>query len=232
MFNKPVLSGGNMQKHTQNIKVNDLEVNATCLNNEVNQNNYSDPTLNTEANDTEINKVKSKKPVSRKRKNDDDDRYDYNHSFTNQMRYENMIQCCPPKDTLSELIYNNDIATLERKLQENIDPNERDTEGNSFSWTPLYWGVKLERVECVQLLLSYGANINIVVNDCEECCGTVLDLATLRGNDDMENLLREFAQREDINLGQAFKAIRTKLRGKAPAFNFRYYGKKKVQEAA
>ena len=44
-------------------------------------------------------------------------------------------------------------------------------------------------------------------------------------------MIREFAEKDDINLGQSFKAIRTKLRGKAPAFNFRYYTKKGQEQA-
>jgi len=84
----------------------------------------------------------------------------------------------------------------------------------------------------MKVLLEAGANINLVVNDCDECCGTVLDLATIRGDDEIEDILREYAEKEDINFGQSFKAIRTKLRGKAPAFNFRYYGKAKKDEAA
>ena len=42
---------------------------------------------------------------------------------------------------------------------------------------------------------------------------------------DDKDLQREFAEKEDLSFSQSFKAIRTKLRGKSPAFNFRYYGK-------
>ena len=152
--------------------------------------------------------------------------YDKNHNVSNKIR-EETISHRPPKNTLSELIYLNKLLELEKRLKTKTDPNSRDEQGSTFSWTPLYWGVKMGRFDCVKLLLNYGADINIVVNDHEECCGTVLDLATLRSDMEMEIILREFAEKEDVNLGQAFKAIRTKLRGKAPAFNFRYYGKKK-----
>ena len=152
--------------------------------------------------------------------------YDKNHNVSNKIRSE-IISYRPPKNSLSELIYLDKSLELEKKLKSQTDPNRRDEEGETHSWTPLYWGVKMGHVECVKLLLTYGADINIVVNDHDECCGTVLDLATLRSDDEMELILREFAEKEDVNLGQAFKAIRTKLRGKAPAFNFRYYGKKK-----
>lgn len=137
----------------------------------------------------------------------------------------------PPTDSLSEIVFNNNIEALEIFLLENIEEvNERDNSGSTCSWTPLYWSVKLKRLECMKMLLEAGANINLVINDCDECCGTVLDLATIRGDDLTEEVLREYAEKEDINFGQSFKAIRTKLRGKAPAFNFRYYGKNKKDE--
>ncbi len=148
----------------------------------------------------------------------------------NRNRYNDpQILYRPPKNSLSNLVLENEIEILKVKLLE-IDPNERDVSGYTASWTPLYWSVKLNRVECVRLLLEGGADINMVVNDIEECCGTVLDLATLRGDDIMENLLREYAVKDEVNFGQAFKAIRTKLRGKAPAFNFRYCGKARAED--
>lgn len=160
----------------------------------------------------------------------------------------------PPKDSLSKFVFENDISKLEEKISIKVNSinvdflnkdeinveksiendlelcsliNKRDEIGFTASWTPLYWSVKLNRIECVKLLLNHGADVNMVINDFEECCGTVLDLATLRGDDEMESLLREHAKTEEANFGQSFKAIRSKLRGKAPAFNFRYYGKKK-----
>ena len=163
-------------------------------------------------------------------KNNDYD-FDLIHGITNQIRIEEEISQ-PVKNSLSYLVYHNKTKELKKRLQTQESPDARDVNGDSCSWTPLYWGVKLRRIECVQLLLEFGADINIVINDFDECCGTVLDLATLRNDDELENLLRKFAEKEDINLGQSFKAIRSKLRGKAPAFNFRYYGKKKLQEAA
>lgn len=153
--------------------------------------------------------------------------YDRKHRVSNQIRLETILTYTPPKNSLSELIFLNKPSELEKKLKSNVDLNQRDEEGKTFSWTPLYWGVKMGHVECVKILLNHGADINIVVNDSEECCGTVLDLATLRNDEEMEVILREYAEKEDVSLGQSFKAIRTKLRGKAPAFNFRYYGKKK-----
>lgn len=140
------------------------------------------------------------------------------------------LEYTPPKNSLSELIFQNKKESLVRKLK-NTNPNIRDSQGQTSSWTPLYWSVKLNRLDCVKILLDHGADINMIVNDLGECYGTVLDLATLRGDEIMENLLREYAKKEDINFGQSFRAIRTKLRGKAPAFNFRYYGKNKREAA-
>ncbi len=135
----------------------------------------------------------------------------------------------PPKNSLAELVYHEKIDELKTKIKKGkgkVDLDARDNIGATASWTPLYWGVKFQKVDCVRLLLDSGANINTVVNDLEECCGTVLDLAILRGDSEMETLLREFAEKEEVNLNVTFKAIRTKLRGKAPAFNFNSYGKK------
>lgn len=169
-------------------------------------------------------------------KNEKSKFYDYKHQVTNFIREEIIIQHRPPKGSISELIFLNSIEELHQLLISSdldIDINATDSIGSTYSWTPLYWAVKLKRLECVQLLLDCGVDINTVINDCEECCGTVLDLATLRDDQEMEDLLRAYAEKEDVNLGQSFKAIRTKLRGKAPAFNFRYYGKpKKDSEAA
>ncbi len=138
----------------------------------------------------------------------------------------------PPKGSISELIFFNDIKGLEQQIIEgSIDLNLTDSVGSTHTWTPLYWSVKLRRIECINILLENGADMNLVINDSEECCGTVLDLATLREDDEIEELLREHAEKEDVNLGQSFKAIRTKLRGKAPAFNFRYYSKNTPQES-
>jgi ankyrin repeat protein len=138
----------------------------------------------------------------------------------------------PPKESLSYFVYHNKIDDLKSILNLNeIDPNTRDEIGSTASWTPLYWCVKMGRLDCARILLEFGAEINLVINDFEECCGTVLDLAILKNDNIMEDLLRDFAEKDDINLGQSFKAIRTKLRGKAPAFNFRYYTKKGQEQA-
>lgn len=146
-------------------------------------------------------------------------------------REERQINYKPPSNSLSEIIFNNSIIELEIFLNKNIDNiNERDNLGATCSWTPLYWSVKLQRLECMKMLLDAGANINLVINDSDECCGTVLDLATIRGDNIVEDILRQYAEKDDINFGQSFKAIRTKLRGKAPAFNFRYYGKARLED--
>lgn len=167
--------------------------------------------------------------VNNKKSKIDSDFYDHKSNITNYIREEIILQHRPPKNSLSELIFNNEINKLEQILtSKDIDPNTPDNCGSTHSWTPLYWAVKMRRLECMQILLNFGVDINVVIHDCDECCGTVLDLATLREDKEIENILREFAEKEDVNLGQSYKAIRTKLRGKAPAFNFRYFGKKKV----
>lgn len=158
---------------------------------------------------------------------------DQKHNVINSFREETISDCRPPQGSLSELVFLNKIKEIKLALsQEDFLSNNRDGSGTSCSWTPLYWAVKLRKYDIVELLLENGANINIVVNDCEECCGTVLDLATLRGDDEIEVLLRAYAEKEEVEFGQSFKPVRTKLRGKAPAFNFRYYSKKKIEEAA
>jgi ankyrin repeat protein len=130
----------------------------------------------------------------------------------------------PPKNTISELVFKNDLKSLKKKLQKgNVDLDARDGVGYTASWTPLYWGVKYENNECVQLLLEHGANPNIVINDLDECCGTVLDLALLREDTIIEEIIRQYVNNDDINVNVTFKAIRTKLRGKSPSFNFNSY---------
>jgi hypothetical protein len=157
--------------------------------------------------------------------------YSDKEQIITNFREETQLEHRPPKKTLSDLVFNNKLSELRKQLEKGIvDLNERDNLGTTCSWTPLYWSVKLKRIECMKLLLQYGSNINLVINDYDECCGTVLDLATIRGDEHIEFILREFAEKEDVNLGQSFKAIRTKLRGKAPAFNFRYYGKNKKED--
>lgn len=156
--------------------------------------------------------------------------FDLIHSISNQYRCDDLA-FQPVKNSLSYLVYHNKIKELENKLKNGTDPNHRDSCGESCSWTPLYWSVKLRHIECTKVLLKFGASINLVINDFDECCGTVLDLAILREDNEMEKLLRDFAEQEDVNFGQSFKAIRSKLRGKAPAFNFKYYGKKKEEAA-
>lgn len=151
---------------------------------------------------------------------------DLKHNVSNLIREEIKTSYQPSKNSISELVFNNNIEGLLKKINKNtIDFNLRDGEGATSSWTPLYWAVKLSKIDMITILLNNGADINLVINDSEECCGTVLDLATIRGDVEIESLLRTFATKEDVSFGQAFKAIRTKLRGKAPSFNFRNYSK-------
>lgn len=120
------------------------------------------------------------------------------------------------------LIKNNDINSLENFLKNNnVNLNHRDETENSCSWTPLYWSVKLNQVEIVDLLISHGADINLVVNDPFECYGTALDLATLLGHEEIENVMRKYMIQENEGKS-AYKAIRTKLRSSnTHAFNFK-----------
>jgi ankyrin repeat protein len=184
------------------------------------------------ANDENITDFKQANQEYKKTKTkskQDNETYDSLYGNTNSLKSKSQNK--PPKNSLSDLVYSNKLAELEKRLNcETVNIDCRDEEGITASWTPLYWSVKFRKIECAKLLLTYGADINMVVNDLEECCGTVLDLATLRCDDEMEAILREFAEKDDINLGVTFKAIRTKLRGKAPAFHFNGFGKKKSEE--
>lgn len=145
--------------------------------------------------------------------------------------------CCfnytPPTKSISHFIFQNDLENLIRHIEnqignEKFDLNQCDEIGETASWTPLYWAVKLNKIDFVKCLLEKGADVNVVINDYNECCGTALDLAMLRGYDSIELVLKEYMEKEAIkNQKGGFKNIRTKPRGKAPAFNFKYYGKKK-----
>lgn len=126
------------------------------------------------------------------------------------------------KYDIAYLIKGNQINDISRLLKENIlCPNHRDDDGLTSSWTPLYWAVKLNKLECVKLFLANGADINLVINDPTECYGTALDLATLLGHEDIEDVLRQYMN--DENDGKsAYKAVRSKLRSaNAQAFNFK-----------
>lgn len=162
-------------------------------------------------------------------KNDNDNIsgiYDYYLSTIEVSNQEKL----PPKNSISELIFKNKVSLLKKKIDsENIDLDSRDNVGPTASWTPLYWSVKYRKIECIRLLLEHGANLNIVVNDLDECCGTVLDLAILRGDCEIESILREFANNDETNINITFKAIRTKLRGKSPSFNFNSYAGKNIK---
>ena len=145
--------------------------------------------------------------------------------------------CCfnyiPPLKSISHFVFHNDFSSLARLIENQLgtdgfDLNQRDETGETASWTPLYWSVKLNKIDFVKYLLEQGADVNIVINDYDECCGTALDLAMLRGYEVMEKILKEHMEKDSNNTAQkGFKNIRTKPRGKAPAFNFKYYGKKK-----
>lgn len=222
-----MLSGETMHKNTEQVSPKPTSKKKLKMESEISSNTVL------EVNATETTTISQRPKSTKKAKDTHQENFDQKHSVTNQFREETLSEHRPPKGSLSELVFFNNLEILETALsEEDIDPNMRDGIGATCSWTPLYWAVKLMKYDAVKLLLESGSNINIVVNDCEECCGTVLDLATLRGDEDMETLLREFGEKEDVEFGQSFKAIRTKLRGKAPAFNFRYYGKKKLEEAA
>jgi hypothetical protein len=185
------------------------------------------------ANDEKIIEVQQANQEYKKSKKSQlrQDEESYDSLYINKDYINAICRNQPPKNSLSDLVYSERIDELLEKLNcEDINIDSRDEEGPTASWTPLYWSVKFRKIECAKLLLTYGADINMVVNDLDECCGTVLDLATLRCDDEMETLLRDFAEKDDINLGVTFKAIRTKLRGKAPAFHFNGFGKKKADE--
>ncbi len=144
------------------------------------------------------------------------------YGFINNFREQ--ITHTPPANTLSYYVFHKNLDELKKiLLSSKYNVNSRDENGISSSWTPLYWAVKLRDSNKTKILLEYGASINIVINDLEECCGTVLDLATLRNDEEIEKILRDYIEKEDVSTGQSFKAIRTKLRGKAPSFNFRQY---------
>lgn len=152
--------------------------------------------------------------------------YEIGNGYVKCLRNNIIIEQQPPFESLSYYVVHNMINILKEKLlDEDLSPNCRDDFGVTCSWTPLYWSVKIRNLEATKILLEFGADINLVIHDFHECCGTVLDLATLREDLLMENILRQAADLSGVNLGQSFKALRTKLRGKAPAFNFRHYGK-------
>ncbi len=146
--------------------------------------------------------------------------YDYYMSSVTISNQEKI----PPKNSISELVFKNKISLLKKKLAAgDINLDSRDNVGPTASWTPLYWSVKYRQLDCIRLLLQHGASLNIVVNDLDECCGTVLDLAILRNDMEIESILREFVHNDETSLNVTFKAIRTKLRGKSPSFNFNSY---------
>lgn len=125
----------------------------------------------------------------------------------------------PPKSSLSILIYLNDIPNIKNKIKESKDCfNITDNEGFSSSWTPLYWAVKLRRIECIKILLENGVNINTVVHDLDECCGTVLDLVSIRKDTDIENILRTYMDQDTLNQLNltTYTSLKTRPRGGKP----------------
>lgn len=147
--------------------------------------------------------------------------YEIGQGYIKCLHSNTLIKREPEKDSLSYFIVHNQLEKLTEMLENGIDPNERDLGGVTCSWTPLYWSSKLRNIEAIKILLEYGADINLVVHDDDEICGTVLDLASLRLDNELEELLRESARETGTSLSNSFKAIRFKCRGKAPSFDFR-----------
>ena len=131
----------------------------------------------------------------------------------------------PSRNSIAHLIIKNDLKNLKKKVtKQNV--NQREDKNLVSSFTPLYWAVKYKRLEAAEILLNSGANVNLVINDLEECCGTALDLACLRDDQAMEELLRKYTDKEKIDQNTSYRAIRSKLRGKStPGFSFRYVAK-------
>lgn len=147
--------------------------------------------------------------------------YEIGQGYIKCLQSNRIIKREPEKDSLSYFIVHNNLEKLTEMLENGIDPNERDLAGVTCSWTPLYWSSKLRNIEAIKILLEYGADINLVIHDDDEICGTVLDLASLRLDNELEELLRESARETGTSLSNSFKAIRFKCRGKAPSFDFR-----------
>ena len=147
--------------------------------------------------------------------------YEIGKGYIKCLKSNTLIRREPESNSLSYFIVHNDLNSLKDKLEEGIDPNDRDSIGVTCSWTPLYWSAKLRNLDAIKILLSYGASLNLVIHDEDEICGTVMDLATLRKDGELENILRESAQDNGVSLSNSFKALRVKCRGKAPSFDFR-----------
>lgn len=143
------------------------------------------------------------------------------------------IQNMPEVGSIGKMIFDNNkeaIMQLVKQSNNILDLiNSRDNTEDSYSWTPLYWGVKLQRKEIISILLQHGADINQVVNDTTECCGTALDLATLRGDLEIIELLESFAESKDISTSLQYQNMRTKPKGREKrVFNYDYYSKKNL----
>lgn len=168
--------------------------------------------------------VKPKKSTSKNKKNSEDF-YDEQNQVTNFIREEVILSSTPPKNSLSFFIFENNIKELQKHIEANVESvNNTDSVGHTFSWTPLYWAVKLRRVECVKLLLSVGVNVNVVVHDLDECCGTVMDLASIRNDTEIEKLLRSHVDKEEVNTIHTYTSLKTRPRGKAQPPSYIFYG--------
>jgi ankyrin repeat protein len=84
-------------------------------------------------------------------------------------------------------VINGDMQRLHRLLAlDTIDVNEKDS--NTFHGhgaTPLHYGAKYGRLQCVELLLLRGANIEA----CDSMDATPLHWAALWGHEDVVSLL-------------------------------------------
>lgn len=173
----------------------------------------------------EVKSNKFSKPSKTKNKSSSNPFYDEKNQVTNYIREEVILSNSPPKNSLSFLIFENNIKELKKQIQTSIENlNITDNEGHTFSWTPLYWAVKLRRLECVKLLLSAGVNVNVVVHDLDECCGTVMDLASIRNDEEIEQLLRSHVEKEEVNTIHTYTSLKTRPRGKAQPPSYIFYG--------
>lgn len=99
----------------------------------------------------------------------------------------------PPIDSISALIYKGDVVGLQEKLAlDKSLSNSLDNKGPTSSWSPLYWAIKLEKIDCAKILLDNDADVDVVVYDDAECLGSVLDLAVIRKEKARSREVRKF----------------------------------------